>query len=118
LQSFLEFVILIVVSTGSLYLKGGDSNGAKSKQPFHYYYTIIRNYYVGHKWSGVCTYDNWFGNYNGVATAYYIHTYNEANLKSVTFGKNGTTAGIEANIEAVESSFTAFSNDTVFGTYP
>lgn len=74
--------------------------------------------YVGHKWSGVCTYDNWFGNYNGVATAYYIHTYNEANLKSVTFGKNGTTAGIEANIEAVESSFTAFSNDTVFGTYP
>ena len=62
--------------------------------------------------------DNWFGNYNGVATAYYIHTYNEANLKSVTFGKNGTTAGIEANIEAVESSFTAFSNDTVFGTYP
>ena len=210
MQSFLEFVILIVVSTGSLYLKGGDSNGAKSKQPFHYYYTIIRNYYeawnncwsvtcggewnntnyggyindvggddgfgvgytnssnpykssvvscsayltdannryyestsnrsdgdgskgfgfrlqdgwqnignyVGHKWSGVCTYDNWFGNYNGVATAYYIHTYNEANLKSVTFGKNGTTAGIEANIEAVESSVTALSNDTVFGTYP
>lgn len=46
-------------------------------------------YYVGHKWSGLCTYDRWFGNYNGVATAYYIHTYDSASLESVSFGFDG-----------------------------
>lgn len=55
-------------------------------------------YYVGHKWSGLCTYDRWFGNYNGVATAYYIHTYDSASLESVDFGFDGKTAGISATI--------------------
>lgn len=75
-------------------------------------------HYVGHKWSGLCTYDSWFGNYNGVATAYYIHTYDSANLTGVSFGVDGKTAGISASIEFQEDSFTAFSNDKTFGVYP
>lgn len=74
--------------------------------------------YVGHKWSGVCTYDRWFGNYNGVATAYYIHTYDSATLNGVSFGFQGKTAGISADITHSEKSFTAFSSDKSFGVYP
>lgn len=75
-------------------------------------------YYVGHKWSGLCTYDRWFGNYNGVATAYYIHTYDSASLESVSFGFDGKTAGISATITNSVKSFTAFSADKSFGVYP
>lgn len=75
-------------------------------------------YYVGHKWSGLCTYDRWFGNYNGVATAYYIHTYDSASLESVSFGFDGKTAGISADITNSVKSFTAFSADKSFGVYP
>ncbi len=78
----------------------------------------IGNSYVGHKWSGLCTYDSWFGSYNGIATAYYIHTYDTTSLTGVTFGIEGRTAGISADIEFGDDSFTAFSNDKTFEVYP
>lgn len=78
----------------------------------------IGDNYIGQHWSGLCTYDSWFGQYNGIATAYYIHTYDSAKLNGVTFGVEGRTAGISASIEFAEDSFTAFSNDKAFGVYP
>lgn len=74
--------------------------------------------YVGHIWSGICTYDKNFSYYSGVATAYYIHTYGSASLTEVSFGVSGKIAGINAKINFVEKSFTAFSNDKVIGVYP
>lgn len=78
--------------------------------------------YIGDKWSGVCTYDSWFGNYNGVATAYYIHTYDSAAISGVNFGVEGKTAGVSAGVSVTitneEKSFIAFSSDKSFGVYP
>lgn len=70
--------------------------------------------YIGYKWSGICTYDNWFGNYNGVATGYYLHTYNKTELSSVSLGKSGFSASFSGGSDF----FKAFSNDKTFGVYP
>jgi len=45
--------------------------------------------YVGYKWAGDVTYDDWFGSYSFIATSYYIHTYSTATLDSITFGIQG-----------------------------
>lgn len=73
--------------------------------------------YVGYQWYGTCTYDSNFGSYNGVATAYYVHTYSKAEVSSVSFGVEGKTAGISATISNQAYSFTAYSSDKTFGTY-
>lgn len=80
-----------------------------------YTYGILIHTYVGLTWYGACTYDNYFSSYNGVATAYYVHTYDTANISSVTFGAQGKTAGVNIEITSKENSFIAYSNDTRFG---
>ncbi|WP_167957727.1 hypothetical protein [Anaerosporobacter faecicola] len=77
--------------------------------------TGLYNYYIGYKWSGLCNYDTWFGNYSGIATAYYIHTYKSASISSVSFGVDGKNAGINASISNESNSFQCFSNDKKFG---
>lgn len=74
-------------------------------------------YYIGDRWAGVCTYDKNFSSYDGVATAYYIHTYGSASISEITFGVNGNKAGINAKISTENKSFIAYSSDKVFGTY-
>jgi len=74
--------------------------------------------YVGYKWYGSCTYDSKFGTYNGVATAYYIHTWSSAHITSLTFGVEGKTAGLSVSIDNMQKSFIGYSNDKIFGVYP
>lgn len=53
--------------------------------------------------------------YPCIATAYYIHTYESAEITSVKFGIDGQIAGISIEINNSSKSFTAFSNDLKFG---
>ena len=73
--------------------------------------------YVGYKWYGSCTYDANFSSYNGVATAYYFHTYSRAEISSISFGVEGKTAGVNVNITEQQYSFPAYSSDRTFGVY-
>lgn len=95
-----------------------DGDGSKGFGFRFQDYIVDFDTYVGQKWGGSCTYDSWFGMYNGVATAYYIHTYDTTELNSVSFGLDGKTAGINASLSVEKNYFTAFSNDTAFGVYP
>lgn len=74
--------------------------------------------YVGATWSGYCAYDTNFAYYDGIATSYYVHTWNKATLTSVSFQVGGSSAGgsgsIGFTITNVEKSFKAFSSDTRF----
>ncbi len=54
---------------------------------------------------------------SGIATGYYIHTWDKAMITSITFGINGKTAGISATISNASKSFTVYSNDKRFGVY-
>lgn len=40
--------------------------------------------YVGYKFSGLCNYDSYFGNYGSVATGYYSHTYSSAYINNIS----------------------------------
>ena len=73
--------------------------------------------YLGFEWYGSCTYDSNFASYDGVATAYYIHTYSTAKINSIEFGYDGKKAGLNVNLANVTNSFTAFSADTPMNNY-
>lgn len=98
-----------------------DGDGSKGfgfrLQDYIYLSDPFTNVYVGYKWYGSCTYDAAFGSYNGVATAYYVHTYNSAEVSGVSFGLEGKTAGISVEVSSSANSFTAYSNDKTFGVY-
>lgn len=70
--------------------------------------------YIGKHFAGLTRYDSNFSQYTGVATSYYLHTYDEASLTSVKFAVTGKTAGIDFNIVNEKKSFPAFSGDTRF----
>ena len=70
--------------------------------------------YVGQNWAGVCTYDQGFGAYSGVATAFYAHTYDAPAGYTLFFGPVGV--GAEPVLE--ESMVTMYSSDATFGNYP
>lgn len=96
---------------------GDGSKGFGFRLQDYMYNKNTDSRYVGYKWYGSCTYDSNFGTYSGVATAYYIHTYDKANISSISFGLNGKTGGLGIEISSNENSFTAFSADKTFGTY-
>lgn len=73
--------------------------------------------YIGYSWSGLCTYDTNFQLYSGIATSYYIHTYDSCVINSLSFGVNGNLAGITVNLSNASKSFMAYSNDKPFGVY-
>ena len=77
---------------------------------------LMSRKYVGYKWYGSCTYDINFASYSGIATAYYVHTWNSAEITSIRFGLEGRTAGVEISVDVSSKSFTAFSSDKIFGT--
>lgn len=70
--------------------------------------------YMGKHFAGQVTYDSNFALLDGVATSYYIHTYSNASIKSVTFGISGKSAGIDATIENEYQSFPGYSTDVRF----
>lgn len=70
------------------------------------------NFYRGYYWYGSCTYATGFGSYDGIATAYYTHTYSSANITGVEFGINGENAGVKVTVSIVSQAFTAYGSDT------
>ncbi|SYX82455.1 hypothetical protein [Paenibacillus alvei] len=70
--------------------------------------------YIGKHFAGLARYDSKFDSYRGVATTYYIHTYDEAYISSIKFNVSGKTAGVEFNIANASKSFSAYSNDSRF----
>lgn len=92
-----------------------DGDGAKGfgfRLQDRYISTPTFSCYVGHKWYGSCTYDSAFSTYDAIATSYYIHTYRNAKISSISFGINGSTAGINVSLTNIDKSFIAFSTDT------
>lgn len=71
---------------------------------------IGHDYYVGKHFATQLVYSNDFVNFSGTATTFHIHTYDKAQLKSVTL----STSGVSAVIDFSESSFKAFSSETKF----
>lgn len=71
--------------------------------------------YMGKEWHGTCTYDSNFGTFSGLATGYYIHTYDECEISSITFGVTGKVAGISFEVTQENKSFPAYSTDKKFG---
>lgn len=70
--------------------------------------------YIGKHFAGLARYDSKFESYNGVATTYYVHTYDESYISSIRFNVSGKTAGVEFNIANAAQSFPAYSNDVRF----
>lgn len=100
----------------------GDGRVGFGFQLQDYYYTIGKlgtlYGYVGTTWAGYCAYDENFANYDGIATSYYVHTWDKGVLNSVNFQVGGSSAGgsgsIGFSITNAEKSFKAYSNDTRF----
>lgn len=70
--------------------------------------------FIGKEWYGDCTYDYDFTYYNGIATAYYVHTWNTATLTGVSFGIGVDQVALGFNIQNEEHSFKGYSNDKSF----
>lgn len=70
--------------------------------------------YIGKNFSCVVRYDYNFVSYDGIATSYYAHTYDQAVVNGVTFGVSGKTAGVSFDIANAQYSFPAFGADTRF----
>lgn len=60
--------------------------------------------------SGTVDYSN-FVNYSGIATAYHIHTYNNAKINSITLS---VTSGLSVSFANADQAFTAYSTDVFF----
>lgn len=79
-------------------------------------YGIVGGYklydYVGKHFAGQSVYDSKFVNYDGVATTYYIHTWNSASISGIDFGVSGKSAGVNAKINNSSNSFICYSADT------
>lgn len=70
--------------------------------------------YLGKHFGGTLTYDGDFTYFDGIATSYYVHTYEEAYISGVKFGVDGETAGVEISVANRADSFKAYSRDTEF----
>lgn len=95
-----------------------DGDGSKGfgfrMQDYIYSLGSIDYAYMGKEWYALCVYDSNFMNFSGVATGYYIHTYDSCEISSVTFGLNGNIAGISIGVTDEAHHFKAFSSDTRF----
>lgn len=80
-----------------------------------YTYGVFSRKYVGYKWYGSCTYNSSFESYNGIATAYYIHTFRNAQITSISFNSNSNGYGLPCNISVSDEYFQAYSVDKPFG---
>ncbi|MCQ5129158.1 hypothetical protein NE562_05755 [Butyricicoccus faecihominis] len=65
--------------------------------------------HIGEKFGGVAQYSTSFANFHGLATSYYVHTWNSGKVKSVTFNANvgisGIGGGISITYENVDYTF-------------
>lgn len=83
-------------------------------QDYTYYDADQELHYLGSKWSGTCYYSQSFTNFSGVATAYYIHTFDSAEIEDISFGVTGKEAGVDVTISSTSKSFVAYSSDKLF----
>ncbi|WP_186333792.1 hypothetical protein [Paenibacillus xylanexedens] len=70
--------------------------------------------YIGKHFAGLARYSSDFSSSTGVATTYYVHTWNSTSIDSVKFGVSSKTAGVDVSYKNAGSSFPAFSNDVRF----
>jgi hypothetical protein len=71
--------------------------------------------YVGYRFCGQCIYNSNFTNYHGNATTYYVHTWNNTAVSSVSFGISGKVAEINVSLGSSTDYFLAYSGaDTAF----
>lgn len=72
---------------------------------------LYLKYYVGKHFATVVTFTSDFANYAGIATSYYVHTYDKAELRSVSLS---TSSGLSFAVTVEESSFPAYSSQIRF----
>lgn len=66
--------------------------------------------YLGDGFAASITYDYNFVNYNEYARTFYVHTWETAQINSITFGGHGTTFGVNISITNSRYSFKAFND--------
>lgn len=71
-------------------------------------------YYKGSNFAVIGEYDSNFANYHGVATSYYIHTWDKTSISNITFGVQGETAGMSVQYTDKQEAWPAYSTDTRF----
>ncbi|SFD59624.1 hypothetical protein [Bacillus sp. UNCCL81] len=64
--------------------------------------------YLGHGFSAGVQYDSNFANYNGKARTFYVHTWSNASISSITLGVSGKTFGADIQITNSANSFTIY----------
>ena len=72
---------------------------------------IYLHNYVGKHFGTAVTFTSDFANYAGTATSYYVHTYDKAELSSVSLS---TSSGLSFTVTVKESSFPAYSSQIRF----
>ena len=70
--------------------------------------------YVGDRWVGSCTYDSNFANFSGTAAAFYIHTWDQTSITSITMNSTPDGPTVSYTFSVDENHFESFSSDTVF----
>lgn len=68
--------------------------------------------YVGYYWYGACTFSADFASIGGIATAYYIHTYDTTTITGIHYGIPLRPGGVDILTSDQAASFTAYSSDT------
>lgn len=75
---------------------------------------VWENTYIGKKFLASCTYSYNFAKYSGIASGYYVHTWNTAYVSSLGFNAGLDSIGFEISIVNEPYSFVAYSSDKVF----
>ena len=75
---------------------------------------IVNNTYQGEEWYGWCIYDNNFGSYSGYAYAFYVHTYNDCVISSITLSASPSDASFDVVLVNEQFGFDVRSNSTRF----
>ncbi|MFF2094147.1 hypothetical protein [Paenibacillus sp. NPDC058174] len=70
--------------------------------------------YIGKHFAGLARYNAKFSAYDGNATSYFTHTYDNSVISNVTFGVGSQMSGVSVQTSVQTKSFPAFSGDTLF----
>lgn len=74
----------------------------------------LEDTYIGSEWFASCTYSDEFTEYSGIATGFYVHTWNKAVITGVELGVQDKTAGLVVKITNQSFSFPAYGIDVKF----
>lgn len=77
--------------------------------------TVNNNSYIGYRWVGSCTYDKSFENYSGNVIGFYIHTWNNTSISSISVSSNKDGLGVSYTLTSNSNFFEGYGPSISFG---